>query len=237
LPFNIIIKHETFRLSLRRRPKACYNFIKIIPEREMTRIMRKSSYALVVVDLQLDFCPGGNLGVPEGNSIIPVINRITDLFETLGLPVFFSRDQHPEGHMSFAPQGGTWPPHCVKGTEGAELHPDLHIPAKANMINKAMEADKDAYSAFDGTDLAEILKKNRSTTIVVCGLATDYCVKATAMDGIAEGFEVIVITDAIKGVNVAEGDSEKALEEMKRAGITLYSSRKFIDSIEMNNIV
>lgn len=200
-------------------------------------MMSNSSYALVVVDVQLDFCPGGNLGVPEGNSIIPVINRITDLFETLDLPVFFSRDLHPEGHMSFAPQGGTWPPHCVKGTKGAELHPDLHIPAKGRMVNKAMEVDKDAYSAFDGTGLADILRETLSTTIVVCGLATDYCVKATAMDGIAEGFKVIVITDAIKGVNVAEKDSEKALEEMKKAGIILRSSREFIDSIDVNTMV
>lgn len=199
--------------------------------------MSNRSYALVVVDVQLDFCPGGNLGVPEGNSIIPVINRITGLFETRDLPVFFSRDLHPEGHISFAPQGGTWPPHCIKGTEGAELHPDLHIPVKAHMVDKAMELDMDAYSAFDGTGLADILRENRSTTIVVCGLATDYCVKATAMDGITEGFKVIVITDAIKGVNVAEGDSEQALEEMKKAGIVLCNSRKFIDSIDVNTIV
>ena len=171
---------------------------------------------LIIVDVQRDFCPGGALPVPRGNEVVPVLNRYIRLFAPSG-GVFASRDWHPPDHISFKP-GGPWPPHCIRGTTGAEFHPDLELPPDAVVVSKATERDKEAYSAFDGTDLAEVLRKRGISRIFVGGLATDYCVKATVLDGISEGFEVILLADAIRGVNVSRGDSEKAICEMARSG-------------------
>lgn len=180
-----------------------------------------SKQALIIVDLQNDFCPGGSLAVPDGDRIVPVVNELIERFSGAGLPIFATRDWHPEGHISFKAQGGLWPPHCVQNTTGVEFHPELRLPDSATIISKADTRERDAYSGFDGTNLEALLKEAEVDQVVVCGLATDYCVKATVLDGLKAGFKVIVVEDAIRGVDVEPGDSRKALAEMKEAGAIL----------------
>ncbi|UCH64270.1 MAG: bifunctional nicotinamidase/pyrazinamidase [Fidelibacterota bacterium] len=180
-----------------------------------------SKQALVVVDLQNDFCPGGSLAVPEGDKIVPVVNDLIGKFSQAGLPIFATRDWHPGDHVSFKTQGGPWPPHCVQNTTGAQFHPDLRLPNNATIISKADSPERDAYSGFEGTDLAALLEQAGVDHIVICGLATDYCVKATALDGLKAGLGVTVVEDAIRGVEVQPGDSQKALDEMQAAGVLL----------------
>ena len=180
--------------------------------------------ALIIVDLQNDFCPGGALAVPEGDQIVPIVNRLIKRFIEAGLPVYATRDWHPADHVSFKDQGGPWPPHCVQSTLGAEFHPGLRLPAEAVIVSKANNKAKDAYSGFDETELAEQLKASGVDEIIVCGLATDYCVQATALDGVHTGLKVTVVEDAIRGVEVEPGDSQRALGEMKAAGIRLTAS-------------
>jgi nicotinamidase/pyrazinamidase len=176
--------------------------------------------ALIIVDVQNDFCPGGALAVPQGDEVITTINR---LLKQRWLSVA-TMDWHPAEHSSFEPHGGPWPPHCVQGTTGAELHPDLDADSIQLTITKASRHDKDAYSGFDGTDLAIILREKGIERVVVCGIATDYCVKATAHDALKEGFEVFVLEDAIRGVEVNPGDSQRAIEELRRAGAQVIVS-------------
>jgi nicotinamidase/pyrazinamidase len=174
--------------------------------------------ALIIVDVQNDFCPGGALAVPEGDAVVPVLNRWTAEAEAHGVPVFASRDWHPPNHISFKQRGGPWPPHCVQGTGGAAFHPDLRLPRNVQIISKAEEPDKDSYSAFGGTDLAERLRRAGVKNVWIGGLAEDYCVRATALDAIKEGFKTHLITDATRAVNVHPADGEQALEEIRRAG-------------------
>jgi len=181
--------------------------------------------ALIVVDLQNDFCSGGALAVPGGDRIVPVINELIDRFTAHGRPVFFTRDWHPANHCSFRERGGAWPPHCVKETDGAAFNSELRRPGGRIVISKAGDPDRDAYSGFDGTELGARLRDSEITSIVVCGLATDYCVRATAIDGRREGFEVVVVEDAIRGVETEPGDSARAIEEMRRAGAHISSAR------------
>ena len=176
--------------------------------------------ALVIVDLQNDFCPGGALAVRDGDKIVPVVNSLIAKFEN----VFTTQDWHPADHISFEAQGGIWPPHCVVGTPGVGLHPDLKVGGTIR-IHKGGESDKETYSGFQGTDLEDQLKNRGIKRIFVCGLATDYCVKATVLDGIKSGFEVMVIADAIKGVEVKSGDSSVAIENMRDAGATMIDSK------------
>jgi nicotinamidase/pyrazinamidase len=176
--------------------------------------------ALIIVDVQNDFCPGGALAVPQGDEVIPTINR---LLKQSWLSVA-TMDWHPAEHSSFEPHGGPWPLHCVQGTTGAELHPELDADSIQLTITKASHRDKDAYSGFDGTDLARILREKGITRVVVCGIATDYCVKATAHDALEEGFEVVVLEDAIRGVEVNPGDSRRALEGLRKAGAQVILS-------------
>ncbi|MGM0412611.1 MAG: nicotinamidase [Pseudomonadota bacterium] len=183
--------------------------------------------ALVLVDLQNDFLPGGALGVPGGDAVIPPLNRCAAAFAAAGRPVFATRDWHPPDHCSFREQGGPWPPHCVAGSEGAAFAPGLALPATAMVIGKGSRPEADAYSGFDGTDLARRLRDNGCDDLVVGGLATDYCVRATALDGLREGFEVTVLTDAVAAVDVQPGDGDRALAEMAEAGCTLTSSEEF----------
>ena len=171
---------------------------------------------LIIVDVQRDFCPGGALPVPNGDRIIPVLNRYVELFRNSG-GIFASRDWHPPDHISFRPKG-PWPTHCVRGTPGADFHPDLNLPDEAVVISKASETDKEAYSAFEDTGLAEMLSRRGISRIFVGGLATDYCVKSTVLDGVSAGFTVVLLVDAIRGVDVSQGDSEKAICEMVRSG-------------------
>lgn len=179
--------------------------------------------ALIVVDVQKDFCPGGALAVKEGDRVIPVLNRYIELFEKAGAPVYATRDWHPKNHCSFKEQGGPWPAHCIQESEGAAFHPDFKPPLNAVVISKAMRPETDAYSGFEGTNLELYLKRKGVRRVLVGGLATDYCVKNTVLDACRLGFETYLLTDAIRGVDVQKRDSEKAVGEMKKAGAVLFT--------------
>lgn len=174
--------------------------------------------ALIVVDVQNDFCEGGTLEVPGASEIIPIINRLMDRFEL----VIATQDNHPANHCSF----DQWPVHCVAGTEGAELHKGLKVERIKHLVKKGTSKNKEAYSGFRETGLSYLLSSHGTKVIYVCGLATDYCVKATALDGLEEGFEVTVILDAIRGVTKETG--EAAVEEMRSQGVRFVRS----DSLE-----
>lgn len=176
--------------------------------------------ALVIVDPQNDFLPGGSLAVAEGNRIFPPINALMPRFRR----VYATRDWHPPDHAYFQALGGPWPYHCLQGTPGAEFSPLLDRRQIDSVISKGTDPQTDGYSGFAATDLAEQLRREGIRRIFVCGLATDYCVKATAVEGVANGFEVVVIADAIAAVNVNPGDEEVALEEMRRAGVRMVES-------------
>ncbi len=173
--------------------------------------------ALLIVDMQNDFMPGGSLPVPDADKIVPVINKYIEIFVENGLPIFASRDWHPPNHISFMQRGGIWPVHCVRHTYGAKFHPDLKLPRSAIVISKGTDPNKEAYSAFDGTDLQEMLNERGIKRLFVTGVATDYCVKSTVIDAIKLGFDVIVLEDGIKGLE----KSEEALAEMRSKGATL----------------
>lgn len=172
---------------------------------------------MVVVDIQNDFCPGGALPVKQGDKVVPVLNKYIEIFKTSGAPILFTRDWHPPDHSSFKDHGGPWPPHCVQNTNGARFHPDLAIPPEGEIISKADKRDE-AYSFFKGTDLGRKLRDRGIKRLLVGGLATDYCVKETVLDGLKYGFEVFHLDDASKGVNVNPDDSERALQEMVAKG-------------------
>lgn len=174
--------------------------------------------ALVIVDLQVDFLPGGKLGVPDGDAVVAPVNRLVALFESQNLPIFASRDWHPELHCSFAAQGGPWPPHCVAGSSGADFAAGLRLPPQATIVSKAVTAQQDAYSAFNGTDLAQQLRQRDVRRLVVCGLATDYCVLNTVLDARAAGFEVLIVPEAMRAVDVTAGDGARAMARMLDAG-------------------
>ena len=187
----------------------------------MPRLTAGAGDALVVVDLQVDFCPGGALAVPGGDEVVAPVNRL------LALPGWFrvaTRDWHPPGHVSFKAQGGLWPPHCVAGAPGAEFHPGMDASKVDLVVSKATRRDADAYSGFQGTTLAAELKRRGVGRLFVCGLATDYCVRATALDGRREGLEVVVVEDAVRAVDVQPGDGERALREMRGAGCVMARS-------------
>jgi len=179
--------------------------------------------ALVIVDVQNDFCPGGSLAVADGDEVVAVLNRHIEKFDRAGLPIFATRDWHPARTRHFNTDGGPWPPHCVQGTEGGKFHPALALPNSAVVVSKGMSFEADSYSGFEATDaagagLAERLRGLGVERIFVGGLATDYCVKFTVLDGLKEGFKVTLLEDAIRGVNLRPGDSAQAIEEMMRAG-------------------
>ncbi|MDR3580830.1 MAG: bifunctional nicotinamidase/pyrazinamidase [Oryzomonas sp.] len=184
--------------------------------------------ALLIVDVQNDFCPGGALGVPEGDRVVEPLNRAAERFAKAGLPVFASRDWHPAVTRHFGQYGGTWPPHCVQGTPGADFHPGLRLPAGTMVISKGTAPDLDSYSAFegfleDGATLASCLAMLGVSRIYIGGLATDYCVRSSALDAVRAGLGVTVLTDGVAGVDQKPGDSALALEEMVRAGVRLVT--------------
>ena len=187
----------------------------------MARIRITKFDALIVVDMQRDFMPGGALPVPEADTIVPTVNRYIRIFKNRGSTIVATRDWHPENHISFTTRGGPWPPHCIQGTSGAEFHPDLALPENSIVVSKATDPDKEAYSGFDGTDLNSILRERGVKRIFVCGVATNYCVKATAIDGVKLGYTVIVLLDAVKGIDIPPGSVDKALNEMLDMGIIL----------------
>ncbi len=183
------------------------------------RIKTGEQDALVVVDMQKDFMPGGALPVPEGDTIIPTINRYIEIFEGRATPVFFTRDWHPQNHISFKGHGGIWPPHCVQNTEGAQFHPDLKIPSDNKfVISKGTSPDFDAYSGFQGTALESLLRERGVRRVFVCGVATDYCVKNTALGALNLGFGTFLLLDAVKGVDLQPGDSQKAIDHLLSKG-------------------
>lgn len=178
----------------------------------------KTGDALVAIDVQNDFCSGGSLEVPGGDEIVPVMDRYIDLFLSKGLPVFATRDWHPKNHSSFEEQGGPWPGHCVAGSKGAQFHPELHLPDSTVVISTATKAEKEAYSGFEGTELNDRLKAAGIHRLLIGGLATDYCVLFTVKDALKNGYEVILLQDAVRAVDVQPGDGDKAIEEMTRLG-------------------
>jgi nicotinamidase/pyrazinamidase len=179
--------------------------------------------ALLIVDVQNDFCPGGALPVPDGAAVVAPINALVDRFRADGSPIYASRDWHPAVTRHFAASGGEWPPHCVAGSAGASFHPALMLPDSATIVSKGTDPDADGYSAFDGrtaagAGLADLLRSRGITHLVVGGLATDYCVRASVLDALRLGFRVTVVADAIRGVELRPGDTVRAIEEMKAAG-------------------
>lgn len=179
--------------------------------------------ALVIVDVQNDFCPGGALPVREGDKVVPVLNKYIQMFQKAGLVIYASRDWHPEKTKHFKAFGGVWPPHCVQGTKGAEFHPDLKLSPQTIILTKGEDPNEDSYSGFQAHDpgqkpFTSSLKEKGIDHLYVGGLATDYCVRATVLDGLKQGFKVTVLMDAIKGVDIKPGDSINAIKEMENAG-------------------
>ncbi len=191
------------------------------------RVAANGRSALIVVDMQNDFCEGGALPVKGCSEIAPRIGELVRRFTDAGLRIYASRDWHPPNHMSFKERGGPWPPHCVRGTKGAEFHPATGLPGKAVIISKATEPDKEAYSAFDGTELHYLLSKAGIRRVFVVGVATDYCVRATVLDALALGYEAVVLVDLVRGVT--EEGAERALKEMLREGAVLATT----DEVEL----
>jgi nicotinamidase-related amidase len=186
--------------------------------------------ALILVDIQNDFCPGGALAVNEGDQIVPIVNRLMSRFPL----VISTQDWHPPDHVSFRERGGPWPPHCVQGTRGAELHPDLKTDTIAHYFHKASSPDTDDYSEFAGKDergrtLDQVLRDPGTRKLYVVGLATDYCVLETVLDGLKLGYEVFAVRDAMRAVNVNSADGEQALKKMSDSGATLVTSDEVLN--------
>jgi len=181
------------------------------------------SSALLIVDVQNDFCPGGALAVPDGDRVVTPLTRLAARFGALGRPVYTSRDWHPRDSTHFQENGGPWPVHCVQGTDGARLHQGLRLPPAAMIVTKGQGRHDDGYSAMVGEvggrgSLLADLQSRGVDHLYVGGLATDYCVKHSVLDALRAGVKVTVLTDAIRAVDLAAGDGDRAVEEMKRAG-------------------
>ena len=188
--------------------------------------------AVLVVDVQRDFCPGGALAVPDGDRVVPVLNQLLRAAHTRRLTVYATRDWHPTGSTHFLAGGGGWPVHCVAHSPGARFHSDLRLPDGTLIVSKGIEANSDGYSAFegwldDGTAFAHDLRRRGITHLVAGGLATDYCVRHSVLDGIRKGWRVTLVTDAIAAVQLTPGDGERALAEMRDAGADLKTSAEF----------
>ena len=175
--------------------------------------------ALLLVDVQNDFCPGGALPIADGDAVVPVLNRWTDAAARAGIPVYASRDWHPAGHPSFAPQGGPWPVHCLQDTAGAAFHPELALPPDTAIVTKGVRFDQDQYSAFDQTGLAVDLARRDVRRVWIGGLALDVCVRATALDATEAGLETHVIEAATRPVT--EGGGRGALADLRAAGVII----------------
>lgn len=203
--------------------------------------MDNSRSALIVVDVQNDFCPGGALPVPDGDKVVEPLNSMIECAPKNGWPVIASRDWHPRETRHFAEFGGTWPVHCAQDTPGARFHPELKLPPQTIIVSKGT-GDEDAYSAFDGDTpatvvgavtceqiaLEEVLRRLGVKIVFVGGLATDYCVKATAIDARRCGFETYLLLDACRAVNLKPNDGDRAVEEMRRVGVIITSTDEII---------
>jgi len=184
----------------------------------------KAKKALLIVDVQNDFCPGGALAVPQGDKVVAVINKYIKSFYKEKLPIFASRDWHPVRTKHFKDFGGVWPAHCLQNTRGAAFHPQLKLPKETILLYKGMDPEKDSYSVFQAEDTSgmgflKFLHLLGVAELYICGLATDYCVKSSVLDALKNGFKVKLLTDAIKGVDIKPGDSEKAIKEMVKKGV------------------
>jgi nicotinamidase/pyrazinamidase len=196
--------------------------------------------ALLIVDVQKDFCRGGTLEVQDGDLIVPTLNRLIASCSRLGHSIYASRDWHPADSMHFLQHGGIWPTHCVAGTQGAEFHRDLELPAETVIISKGQSRSSDGYSAFDGCTLLGELFQNELAgrairTLYVTGLATDYCVRHSVLDALRTGLRVNVVTDAIAGVDRRHGDAQRALKEMHDSGAELTTTTKLEKTISEIN--
>ena len=180
--------------------------------------------ALVIVDVQNDFLPGGTLAVGDGDAVIPLINQYIESFSTTELPIFATSDWHPASHCSFKDNGGIWPSHCVADSPGARFAAELALTDDCKIVRKGTDADKEAYSGFQGTDLTDQLHALDIKRIFVGGLATDYCVLSTVNDALAAGFDVILLTSAIRAVDVDPGDGDRAIETMLAGGAIRHDS-------------
>ena len=180
--------------------------------------------ALIIVDVQNDFLPGGALAVPRGDEIIPVLNGYIAQFEQQRWPIYATRDWHPRNHCSFREQGGPWPVHCVVNTKGAEFASSLRLPSSAQVISKPSAPDRETYSGFEGTALEELLREASVGCLYVGGLATDYCVLNTVKDALRRGFKVRLLRGAIRPVNVNPTDGQNAEDEMVRLGAVILDA-------------
>ena len=191
--------------------------------------LAEPTVALLVIDVQRDFCSGGALAVPDGDSVVPVLNRVIREAAERRAPVYASRDWHPASSRHFVTGGGLWPVHCVAGRDGAAFHPGLRLPPGAAVVSKGVRPDEDGFSAFDGrlddgATLEESLRAAGVTRLIAGGLATDYCVRHTVLDGLRNGWPVTVLTDALAAVDLEPGDGPRALDEMQAAGAVLRTS-------------
>ncbi len=191
--------------------------------------------ALLIVDVQNDFCPGGSLAVEGGDQVVAVLNAYSERFQALQMPIYASRDWHPAVTVHFKEFGGLWPPHCVQGTTGARFHPDLDVPGAQNIVTAGDTAEDEGYSAFeghlpDGESFAGRLERDGVDHLYVGGIATDYCVRASALDARKAGLDVTLLVDAIRGVELEAGDSERAIQEMREAGVNTVT----IDTIDLS---
>lgn len=187
--------------------------------------------ALLIVDVQNDFCPGGALAVPEGDEVVTVLNQYVKIFSEKRFPIFASRDWHPPKTKHFKEFGGIWPVHCVQNTPGEAFHEGLKLPPKTTVLSKGMEETQDGYSAFEGVDadqspFAQLLTKLSVKELYVGGLATDYCVKHSVLDALKQGLRVYLLVDAIRGVNLKSDDSKRAIDEMSEKGARQTSFRE-----------
>ena len=196
----------------------------------------KQASALLIVDVQNDFCPGGALEVPRGDRVVPALNRLVDRLEPQGVPIYASRDWHPAESRHFRPHGGIWPVHCVANTPGAAFRADLRLPREVIVVSKGQQPDSHGYSAFEGQTpagerLGDDLRRRGVTHLYVGGLATDYCVRHSVLDALKSGLRVTLLTDAIAGVDVQPFESARALDEMTRAGATLATTEDVIKTV------
>jgi nicotinamidase/pyrazinamidase len=203
--------------------------------------MMNGKMALILVDVQNDFCPGGALAIPNGDRVVEPLNRAAAAFAAARLPVFASRDWHPPQTRHFQPFGGPWPVHCVQDSVGAAFHPDLRLPAGTILLFKGIDERLDGYSAFDGvtetgSSLAELLTENGISHLCIGGLATDYCVRTTVLDARKHGLTVTVLSDAVAGVDLQSGDSECALAEMRTVGARMLGVDELVREIERRAI-
>ena len=180
--------------------------------------------ALIVVDVQNDFCPGGSLAVADGDEVIAPLNELIKDFLDRGEPVFKTRDWHPATAKHFKIHGGIWPVHCVQHTPGAEFRAGLIDDERISIISKGIDEGADGYSAFDGTNLTQVLRDQGVAEVWVGGLATDYCVKHTVLDARREGFEVKALAEAMRAVNVNPNDGAQAVAEMRNAGAEIVGN-------------